>query len=117
MDIANTSFTKLSPFLQYDNFMADSCATRSVITNWDGITHENPQVREYVTVAVANAIHESWIARGNVCDWNKDLETAYINLPMEEKDKDLVHYQMAVQMISMLYKIMNVQKQSDFGVT
>jgi hypothetical protein len=36
---------------------------------------------------------------------------------MEEKDKDLVHYQMAVQMISMLYKIMNVQKQSDFGVT
>ncbi len=117
MDIANTPFTKLSPFWQYDNFMAGSCATRSVITNWDGITHENPQVREYVTVAVANAIHESWIARGNVGDWNKDLETAYINLPMEEKDKDLVHYQMAVQMISMLYKIMNVQKQSDFGVT
>lgn len=117
MDIANTQFAKLSPYWQYDNFMAGGCAARSVITNWDGITHENPQVREYVTIAVANAIHESWIARGNVGDWNKNLETAYINLPMEEKDKDLVHYKMATQMISALQKTMNLQKQNDLGMT
>ena len=107
MDIANTPFTKLSPYWQYDNFMAGACATRSVITNWDGITHENSQVRKFVIVAVANAIHESWIARGNVGDWNNELETAYINLTEEEKAKDLVHYQMATDMLSQLVNSMN----------
>ena len=102
MDIANTSFENLSPYWQYDNFMAGACAARSVITNWDGITHENSQVRQYVTVAVANSIHEAWIARGNVAEWNEDLETAYINLSEEEKAKDLVHYQMATQMMEAL---------------
>lgn len=113
MDIANTPFTQLSPYWQYDNFMAGACATRSVITNWEGITHEDPQVRKFVSVAVANAIHESWIARGNVGDWNKDLATAYVNLPEDEKAKDLVHYQMATSMVDALARTMNKETSND----
>lgn len=43
----------------------------------------------------------------NVEEWNKDLETAYINLSDEEKAKDLVHYQMATQMMASLEQEMN----------
>ena len=109
MDIANTPFTKLSPYWQHDNYMAGKCAARSVITNWEGITNPEPQVRKYVTIAVANAIHESWIARGNVGKRNKELETAYINLSDEEKLKDLKHYRMAVQMMTSLIKAMGLE--------
>jgi hypothetical protein len=116
MDIANTPFTQLSPYWQYDNFMAGACATRSVITNWEGITHQDPQVRKYVTVAVANAIHESWIARGNVGDWNKELETAYINLPENQKEKDLKHYRMATSMVDALARTMNKETSNDMEI-
>ncbi len=109
MDIANTNFASLSPYWQYDNFMAGASAARSVITNWDGITHPNPEVRKHIVVAVANAIHESWIGRGNVEEWNKDLETAYINLSADEQYKDLKHYKMATQMVTMLCKEMGIK--------
>lgn len=110
MDIANTPFEMLSPYWQKDNFMAGCAATRTVITNWDGLTHDNKAVRDFVTVAVANAIHEAWIARENIyydkqgdqVYTNEELATSYINLPKDEKDKDLVHYQMAFEMISKL---------------
>jgi len=110
MDIANTSFENLSPYWQKDNFMAGCAAARTVITNWDGLTHDNKTVREFVTVAVANAIHEAWIARENIyydkqgdqVYTNEELATSYINLPKDEKDKDLVHYQMAFEMITKL---------------
>ena len=102
MDIANRNFSQLSPHWQYDNFMAGCCAARSVLTNWEGLTHDNEQVREFTTVAVANGIHEAWIARGNVGDWNADLATAYVNLPVEEQDKDLGHYVMASGLIDSL---------------
>ena len=113
MDIANTSFVNLSPHWQYDNFLAGMCAARSVITNWKGIRNLNPWVRKHVEVAVANGIHEAWIARGNVGDWNKDLAIAYINLPVEEKDKDKVHYTMACDMMQTLTKVIrkeNIRK-------
>ena len=106
LDIANTSFANLSPYWQYDNFMAGMCAARSVITNWEGMMHKDPQVKKYVEIAVANGIHESWIARGNVGDWNQDLAIAYINLSDYEKDKDLQHYQMATKLISYLQESM-----------
>ena len=116
MDIANTNFTQLSPYWQHDNFMAGACAARSIITNWDGLTHDNSAVRDYTVVAVANGIHEAWIARGNVQDWNSDLETAYINLPADEQDKDLVHYQMATDLIKNLQQEMeNVQGNEQGG--
>ena len=104
MDIANTPFTQLSPHWQYDNFMAGTCAARSVITNWEGIKSFNPWIRKHVEIAVANGIHEAWIARGNVGDWNKDLQVAYINLSNEEQAKDVVHYNMAKTMITTLTK-------------
>lgn len=104
MDIANTSFTQLSPHWQYDNFNAGATAARSVITNWEGIKSYNPWVRKHVEVAVANAIHEAWISRGNVGAWNQGLAIAYINLPVEEQDKDKVHYKMACDMMSTLIK-------------
>ena len=115
MDIANTSFADLSPHWKKDNFMAGCAATRSVLTCWDGLTHNNEAVREFVTVAVANSIHEAWIARGNVyydkqgsqVYTNEGLATAYINLPQDEKDKDLVHYKMALDMISTLLEKMH----------
>ena len=113
MDIANTSFENLSPYWKQDNFMAGTCAARSVITNWDGLNHPNPEVREHVVVAVANAIHESWIARGNVSGWNADLATAYINLPVVEQDKDLEHYRMATRMINALQRRMSKDNPTD----
>lgn len=106
MDIANTDFTELSPYWQKDNFLAGCAATRSVITSWDGLMHDNGLVRDFVTVAVANAIHESWLARGNVGEWNKQLDTAYVQLPVDEKEKDLVHLNMAKEMLSKLYQMM-----------
>ena len=109
MDIANTDFTNLSPYWQYDNFMAGAHAARSVITSWEGITHPNPEVRKHIAVAVAKAIHESWIGRGNAEEWNKELEVAYINLTPEEQYKDLKHYKMATQMVSMLSREMGIK--------
>ena len=106
MDIANTDFTELSPYWQKDNFLAGCAATRSVMTSWDGLMHDNQLVRDFVAVAVANAIHESWIARGNVADWSKKLDTAYAQLPVDEKEKDLVHLKMAQNMLSKLYEMM-----------
>lgn len=114
MDIANRNFSQLSPHWQYDNFMAGCCAARSVLTSWEGLTHDNEQVREFTTVAVANGIHEAWIARGNVGDWNADLATAYVNLPVEEQDKDLGHYVMASGLIeSLRQEIVANQTQTD----
>ena len=121
MDIANTPFAQLSPHWQKDNFMAGCAATRSVISNWDGLTHDNDKIREFVTVAVANAIHEAWIARENIyfdqqgdqIYTNEELATAYINLLKNEQDKDLLHYQMALNLITMLREKMkekNAQK-------
>ena len=89
--------------------MAGAHAARSVITNWDGITHPNPEVRKHIVIVVANAIHESWIGRGNVGEWNKELETAYINLTPEEQYKDLKHYKMATQMVTMLCNEMGIK--------
>ena len=64
-------------------------------------------------MAVANAIHESWIARGNIKDWNKNLATAYVNLPENEKEKDLKHYRMATSMVDALARTMNKETSSD----
>lgn len=110
MDIANTPFASLSPYWQKDNFMAGCAATRSVMTFWNELNSDNEALREFVAVAIANAIHESWIARENIyydvvngkVYTNEPLATSYINLPQDEKDKDLLHYKMAIQMIDML---------------
>ncbi|MCR5553270.1 MAG: hypothetical protein K6F08_00785 [bacterium] len=123
MDIANTSFLNLSPHWKKENFLAGCAATRSVLTNFEGLTHEDSNVRIFVTVAVANAIHEAWIARGNVyyrvdggnVYTNKELDTAYVNLPVEEQDKDLKHYQMALELIEELTNEMKVIKDNGKG--
>lgn len=123
MDIANTDFVNLSPYWKKDNFLAGCAAARSVLTSWEGLMHENPVVREFVEVAVANAIHEAWIARGNVyyseyqgqVYTNQELDTAYINLPQEEKDKDLEHYKMAKELIAELEKELEKHKKSAKG--
>ena len=115
MDIANTSFVDLSPHWKKENFMAGCAATRSILSNMNGLTHENPAVREYVEVAVANAIHEAWIGRSNVyyevadgtVYTNRHLDTAYINLPANEQDKDLLHYRMARQLVGDLIQMIN----------
>lgn len=108
MDIANTEFVNLSPFWKKDNYMAGKTAARTVITSWDGLTHENPEVRKFIEIAIANSIHESWIARGNIyydtdglqIYTNQDLDNAYIYLPDDEKNKDLEHMVMAMNLIS-----------------
>ena len=123
MDIANTPFAGLSPYWQKDNFLAGCAATRSVISCWDGLTHDNEAIRNFVVVAVANAIHEAWIARENIyydkagdqVYTNENLATAYINLPQDEKDKDLLHYKMALEMITMLLEKMKEKNQNKGG--
>lgn len=115
MDIANTNFINLSPYWKKDNFMAGCAAARSILTNWEGLTHESANVRKYVEIGVANAIHEAWIARGNVyyseyngtVYTNKELDTAYVNLSQDEKDKDLEHFVMAKNLIAEIVKEMN----------
>ena|GEM_PF-5673423 len=108
MDIANTPFAELSPFWQRDNYMAGCAAIRSILTSWSGLMHNNPEVKKHVEVAVANAIHESWIARGNVGNRNKELETSYINLPLNEQTKDLEHLKMAKGLVNELVKIAGI---------
>ncbi len=120
MDIANTNFVNLSPYWQKDNFMAGKTAARSVITCWDGLTHENPEVQKYVTIAVANGIHEAWISRDNIyydeyqgqIYTNQQLDTAYIYLPDDEKDKDLEHMIMAKSVIGKLCKSLTQAKEA-----
>ena len=102
MDIANTEFVNLSPYWKKDNYMAGKTATRTVITCWEGLTNEDENVRKFVKIAVANGIHEAWISRGNVGDWNKELDTAYVFLTQDEKDKDLEHVVMATKVLSEL---------------
>lgn len=111
MDIANTEFANLSPYWKKDNFGAGKCATMAIITNWKGLSHDLPVVRDYVTIAVASDIHNNWIARDNVYRdvapdgkvyTNEELDTAYIYLIDEEKAKDLVHVQMASRVIGKL---------------
>lgn len=120
MDIANTEFVNLSPFWKKDNYMAGKTAARTIITTWDGLTHENPEVRKYIEVAVANSIHESWISRGNVyydqdgsqIYTNQDLDNAYIYLPDDEKNKDLEHMVMAMKLISKLTEGLKKNKET-----
>lgn len=110
MDIANTEFVNLSPYWKKDNYMAGKTAARSIITCWDGLNHENQEVKKYVTIAVANGIHEAWISRDNIyydeyegqIFTNAELDTAYIYLPDDEKDKDLEHMIMAKNVIGKL---------------
>lgn len=124
MDIANTDFVNLSPYWQKDNYMAGKTAARSVITMWGGLTHENPEVQKYVTIAVANGIHESWISRDNIyydeyegqIFTNQDLDTAYIYLPDDEKDKDLEHLKMAKAVIGKLCKSLEETKEVSVDV-
>lgn len=111
MDIANTEFSDLSPYWQKDNFGAGKCATMAIISSWKGLSHDSPEVREHVTIAVASNIHNNWISRGNVYRsvdkdgtvyTNDSLDTAYIYLIDEEKAKDLVHVQMASHVVGKL---------------
>jgi len=121
MDIANTDFVHLSPYWKKDNYMAGKTAARSVITCWDGLTHENPEVQKFVTIAVANGIHEAWISRDNVyydeyqgqIFTNQELDTAYIYLPDDEKDKDLEHLVMAKSVIGKLCKSLTQAKEDE----
>lgn len=115
LDIANSNFNQLSPFWRQDNYMAGCSAVRSIITNWKGLNHPNPEVTDFVVVGVANAIHEAWISRGNVGDWNKDLETAYVFLSPSEKQKDLQHYKMALKLVKNLKKEMTKLNEQENG--
>ena len=107
MDIANTEFINLSPFWKKDNFMAGKAAIGSILTCWEGLVHENPEVKKYVEIAVANGIHESWRARGNVyydeyegeVFTNEELDIAFCDLSDEEKAKDVSHIGMAYRLM------------------
>ena len=116
MDIANTDFVNLSPYWKKDNFMAGCAATRTVITALQyKELMENPQFRECAEVLIANAIHESWIARENVyydeyngeVYTNQPLNTAFIQLPKDEQLKDSEHFIMAKQLVENVYALMH----------
>ena len=120
MDIANTEFIKLSPYWKKDNYMAGKTAARSVITCWDGLTHENPEVQKFVTVAVANSIHEAWISRGNVyydeyqgeVFTNEELDNALIFLDEAEQKKDVEHMIMANNTIGKIVSAMHTARRA-----
>lgn len=107
MDIANTEFINLSPYWKKDNFMAGKAAIGSILTCWEGLVHENPEVKKYVEIAVANGIHEAWRARGNVyydeyegeVFTNEELDIAFCDLSDEEKAKDVSHIGMAYRLM------------------
>ena len=117
MDIANTLFENLSPYWQNDNFKAGCAAARSVLTCYKLLRSKDENVKKAVEYSVANAIHESWIARGNIyydvaggnVYTNEDLETAFINLSSDEKKKDVDHIYMAQALIDEIYKEMSMQ--------
>ena len=119
MDIANTDFINLSPHWQKDNFMAGCAASRTVVCALQNKELlDNPQFREFAMTMIGNAIHEAWLAReniyydedGNQVYTNKELNTAFVQLPADEKDKDLKHYVMARSLIEDLYKLMREKR-------
>ena len=120
MDIANTEFINLSPYWKKDNFMAGKAAVGSILTCWEGLVHENPEVKKFVEIAVACGIHEAWRARDNVyydeyngeTFTNEDLDVAFCDLSDEEKAKDVTHIGMAYRLMNKLCTALSKSKKA-----
>lgn len=96
VDIANTEFEDLPNNWKYENFEAVKIAVDLVyekVLNWERIT---PKMVE----DMSKIVHEKWLER-NWIEWSfENQRVDYEELSEEEKAKDRVQIEIAIQIIS-----------------
>ena len=96
VDIVNTKFEDLPSNRKYENFEAAKVVVDLVydkVINWEEIDSE--MVEE-----MSKIVHEKWLER-NWIKWSfENQRVDYENLSVEEKAKDRVQIEIAIQIIS-----------------
>lgn len=95
VDIANTKFEDLPSNRKYENLQAAKVAVDLIydkVVNWEEINSE--MIEE-----MSEVVHEKWLER-NWVEWSfENQRVDYENLPKEEKTKDRVQIELAIQII------------------
>lgn len=95
VDIANTKFEDLPSNRKYENFEAAKVAVDLVydkIVNWEEIDSE-------MIEKMSNIVHEKRLER-NWIEWSfENQRVGYQNLSEEEKEKDRIQIELAIQII------------------
>ena len=95
VDIANTEFEDLPSNWKYENLEAAKVAVELVcdkVVNWEEIDSE--MIEE-----MSKIVHEKWLER-NGTQWSfENQRVAYQNLSEEEKAKDRIQIELAIQII------------------
>ena len=95
VDIANTEFEDLPSNRKHENLEAAKVAVDLVydkVTNWEEINSE-------MTEEMSKIVHEKWLERNGV-QWSfENQRVDYQNLSEEEKAKDRIQIELAIQII------------------
>lgn len=101
IDIANMSFEELSEHWQNDNLEAGKAALALVVRkiSKEGAigSAEMMSLDEEDREELGDAIHEAWMERTEMTDWNEELFVPYSELPRSEQEKDLKHVKVVMQ--------------------
>lgn len=96
VDIANTKFEDLPSNRKYENLQAAKVAANLVyerVVNWENFNSE--MIEE-----MSEVVHEKWLER-NWVEWSfENQRVDYQNLSEEEKKKDRLQIEIAIQIIS-----------------
>lgn len=96
VDIANTKFEDLPSNRRYENLQAAQVVVDLVydkVVNWEEISWE-------MIERMSKVVHEKWLER-NWVEWSfENQRIAYEKLSEEEKEKDRIQIEIAIQIIS-----------------
>lgn len=92
IDIANACFSQLSAAWQEENRAAAEVAVKLV-------EREKSEGKKIPWLEIGNVIHDAWLERNS---WAKDgaLGVPFIDLPQNEKDKDINQFLVAYDMVT-----------------
>ena len=94
----NQSFDKLNPHWQMENRAAAEAALEAICQFGDNID------------AASSFIHDEWMKRNPINDYNEKLHVDYNSLPQSEKDKDIAQFNL---MKEALEKITELQSTTE----
>lgn len=101
VDLLNTEYNKLPSYWQKENLMAARVAMKLVFDRLGRGSSEanNPGALIYDTQWIekaADEVHRKWSERNS---WDEKAKIAYKDLPQVEKDKDILHIHLAIQIL------------------
>ena len=98
-DIANTKFDDLHDNWKKENMEAGIAASQILIDTLgsDTVINKSLELDSSTLEAMAEKIHDEWMARNPKEDWNAHLHIPYSELSEEEKEKDRVHILAALE--------------------